>query len=290
MFRIENIEKTYSPLNIFEGLNWKKTPVKVLKKVSFTLEKNRIIALLGCNGAGKTTLLKILSGMLLPDGGDVLWDGKKLSENKEYFASHIGYIGPEDRSFYWRLTLYENMEFFCGFFEGHADREKILSVFRTLGIDQYRDTPFRMLSAGTKAKAQLARGLLWSDRFLILDEPFANIDIKSREEIKGFLKKWISEGERYMLITSHHIDELEDWIDEVFVLTDGFIMEPENEDVFKKQMVRVEYEEGDSEYLEYADLIMQGVKFKGRPKKIEIVKEGVTDVIRRLKDGSKKDI
>jgi ABC-2 type transport system ATP-binding protein len=282
MIKIENLSKIYKIHRIFEGLNIKKEKsVTALNDVSFTIDNNKIIGLLGPNGAGKTTLLKILTNILLPECGEIEFNGIKLSQNPDYFKNNSGIVNSEERSFYWRLSVLENLRFFMGIFQDKPDEDKILEILGLLGIENIKNRPFRMLSSGMKAKIQIARVLLKLPKLLVLDEPFSNIDFNSREEIKAFLLKWVKEEDRMIIITSHHWEEIIEWIDEAVLIDQGQIVGKQKK-IEGKKYIRICYKSGIEKRIPLND-VKESIVIDPDFTSIEVENEMLTDIIKRLK-------
>ena len=230
MIKVENISKDYKIIKLFEGLNIRKSEiVPALKHINFTIPQNKICALVGENGAGKTTFLKILTTLILKDTGKIFYDKKDIDKDPEFFKNNIAFLNGEERSFYFRLTLYENLQFFMGIFRNSVINREIDSLLKQLDLYSYRNKPFRVLSSGMKAKAQIARAFLKNPSVLLLDEPFSNIDYGSRQELLIFLKEWVLGENKHLLITSHHIEEIENFIEKVIIFRKGTLLKEINE-------------------------------------------------------------
>ncbi len=241
MIRIENVFKDYKIIKLFEGMNIHKSEIiPALKGVSFTIPENKICALIGRNGAGKTTFLKILTTLILKDSGKIYYDNNDIDKDETYFKNKIAFLNSEERSFYFRLTLYENLQFFMGIFRNKIVNSDIDKVLKQLDLYEYRDKPFRVLSSGMKAKAQIARAFLKDPKVLLLDEPFSNIDYGARQELLKFLKHWVLGSGKHLLITSHHIEEIEDFIEKVIIFKEGKVFK-EIEEYQKEKFINFIY-------------------------------------------------
>ena len=241
MIRIENVFKDYKIIKLFEGMNIHKSEIiPALKGVSFTIPENKICALIGRNGAGKTTFLKILTTLILKDSGKIYYGNKDIDKDETYFKNKIAFLNSEERSFYFRLTLYENLQFFMGIFRNKIVNSDIDKVLKQLDLYEYRDKPFRVLSSGMKAKAQIARAFLKDPKVLLLDEPFSNIDYGARQELLKFLKHWVLGSGKHLLITSHHIEEIEDFIEKVIIFKEGKVFK-EIEEYQKEKFINFIY-------------------------------------------------
>ncbi len=174
MLKVENISKS------FDGN-------KVLDNVSFAVERGEAVALLGANGAGKTTLLRIITTLLTPDSGEVLFDGHPLLRSD---LDRIGYL-PEERGLY-RHAAAGPQAVYLARLKGMDRREAEKSVrgwFDRLGIADWWNRPVRSLSKGMQQKLQFIATVAHKPALVILDEPFSGFDEENsamlRREIQG---------------------------------------------------------------------------------------------------------
>jgi len=157
---IQNLSKVY---RIPSVLPWRKSRhVAALSEVQFDCPAEKITCLLGPNGAGKTTIIKILAGIVLPEKGDALVLGESISQGKVAFHNRIGLLTTNERSFYWRLTGRQNLDFFAALYgiKGREKQERITEVLSEIGLESESDKPFRLYSSGMKQKLSLARALI----------------------------------------------------------------------------------------------------------------------------------
>ncbi len=172
MLKVENISKS------FDGN-------KVLDNVSFAVERGEAVALLGANGAGKTTLLRIITTLLTPDSGEVLFDGHPLLRSD---LDRIGYL-PEERGLY-RHAAAGPQAVYLARLKGMDRREAEKSVrgwFDRLGIADWWNRPVRSLSKGMQQKLQFIATVAHKPALVILDEPFSGFD----EENSAMLRREI---------------------------------------------------------------------------------------------------
>ena len=158
----------------------------VLKEVTISFEENGLFAIFGDNGSGKTTLIKIMCGLTKPTRGKVRIFGKDISHGG--YKKHLGVLLQEN-ILYEELTVNENLRFYSKFY-GFSDLAK--RIFKEFGLEKYRDTKVGELSYGWKKRANIVRALLGDPPILLLDEPFAGLDEKTRK-IVGELLTELSE-------------------------------------------------------------------------------------------------
>ena len=194
-----------------EGLNfYYMIGENILEDISFTAEKGEIIGILGANGVGKTTLLKLLAGLLTPRSGNVQINDKSAVAS----CGDIAFIS-EAGSYLKDLTPLKYGEFLADFYPDF-DMEyykKLLSFF------QLEDKPIKKMSKGQKAKAEVAAGMAKRTKYIIMDEPFIGKDMFTRQDFMQALAGSLT-GEETIFITTHEIDEIENFIDRAIILKD----------------------------------------------------------------------
>lgn len=206
--KIENLNFSYKnpPKVISYFIGKKGKEVSALKDINIKLKKGEKVAIMGKNGAGKTTLLKIIVGLLKEDSGRIEIFGYSPSE--ESTKRIIGFAQSDERSFYYRLTVRENLFFYGGLWglKEKYIKERLDELSDRLMIKNFIDENFFELSSGMKQKVSLCRALLHNPEILVLDEPTRSLDVIAQEEIieilrSGFLK------EKTIIISTHKVEE-----------------------------------------------------------------------------------
>lgn len=196
-------------------------PTRALEDVSFSLKKGQILGVLGPNGAGKTTLLKIIATLILPDKGSVTVNGYRLGIDDDKIKSFIGLVSSQERSFYWRLSGRQNLEFFASMYDLKNTKDKIEELFKLFEID-YQDNRFDSYSTGMKQKFALIRGLLNDPELLLLDEPTKSLDYVTALNLRDFIKEdLVRKRGKTVIFTTHHMDEALDFCDLFMILHKG---------------------------------------------------------------------
>ena len=181
---------------------------KVLDDVCFTLDKGEAMAILGANGAGKTTLLRIINRLLVPDSGQVFFDGHTMEQDD---LSQIGYL-PEERGLYRRMRAGEQVCYLARL-KGLSSREarhRAQQWFERLGVTDWWNRPVSRLSKGMQQKVQFIATVAHTPRLLILDEPFSGFDQENAAMLKHEITALRSEGTA-ILLSTHNLqaaDEL----------------------------------------------------------------------------------
>ena len=183
--------------------------------------------MLGPNGAGKTTLLKLIGGLLLPTEGKIVVNGHDTLRHNNAARKSVGFVMNEERSFFWRLTGTQNLEFFAvldNLSEQDA-RERSRELIRLVGLEAHADKPFSNYSSGMKQRLALARGLISEPEVLILDEPTRTLDPMACEDlIDLILERLHKDSRKTLLIATHRLEEVTKPCDKVMVINGGRVL------------------------------------------------------------------
>lgn len=195
---------------------------QVLLDVEFEMEAGEVVGIFGPNGAGKTTLLKIVAGLVNPSSGRISVAGWDVAKDSERVRSLATYCFADDRSFYWRLTGRQNLEFFSALNDLHGRDAglRIEALAERLGIASYLEQPFFQYSAGIRQRFALTRALLPQPRVLMLDEPTRSIDPVEAQTFWSFVKDLVGEHGTAVLLVSHQPEEALH-CDRIGILTEG---------------------------------------------------------------------
>lgn len=226
----EKLTKYFTPstnlIDFFPRM-FKKTPVvKAVESVTFEIESGEIFGLLGPNGAGKTTLIKMLCTLIVPTRGEAYVNGWDVTKNGEAVRRSIGLVSGEERSFYWRLTGRQNLNFFGALHNLKSDevQKRIESLVELLEMQEYIDTRFDEYSTGMKQHLAVARSLLSDAKVLFMDEPTKSLDHSSAEKLRRFIKERIVGREKKTVVfTTHILKEAADFADRLALLDRGAV-------------------------------------------------------------------
>jgi len=180
--------------------------IPVLEDVSFEVKEGEIFGIYGPNKSGKTTLLKILSTLILPTSGNALINNHGILTQPKETRKIISWVSSEERSFYWRLTGRQNLEFFASLhnLSKKVSEERTSELISYFGLNPDSDKLFYLNSAGTKQKFAIARGLLNDPKLMIIDEFEKSIDEESLVFICEKLKKLATERNMAIVFASHN--------------------------------------------------------------------------------------
>jgi len=198
----------------------------VLRKIDIQLNKGEMLGLLGGNGTGKSTFMNIVLGLLKPDYGDIFLDRIKLTNLPIHERSKIG-IGylPQQTSIFRGLTVYENLLGIAQIIKKNVDEQKdiVEKLMAEFSITHLRDVKATALSGGERRRTEIARCLINNPKILLLDEPFAGVDLLSVQDIKQLLLKLQARG-CAVLVTDHNASQLLSVVDRAYVIANGTIV------------------------------------------------------------------
>ncbi|MEB3787240.1 MAG: ABC transporter ATP-binding protein [Desulfurococcales archaeon] len=208
------------------GLPWRLRVVRALDGVSLRIREGSLYSLLGPNGAGKTTLVKILSTLLIPDGGWARVSGFDVVSEARRVRERIGVVLGGERALYWRLSAWDNLWFFSqlyGLPAGEA-RRRIRELLDLVGLSEWAHVRVENYSKGMKQRLHIARGLLNDPEVLLLDEPTIGLDPAAARELRALIRRIVREEGRTVLLTTHYLPEAEELSDRIAIIDRGRII------------------------------------------------------------------
>ena len=198
----------------------------VLRKIDLHLNKGEMLGLLGSNGAGKSTFMNIVLGLLKPDFGDIFLNNTKITSMAIHDRSKLGisYL-PQQTSIFRGLTVYENLLGIAQIVKKSASEQKdiVEKLMSEFSITHLRDIKATALSGGERRRTEIARSLINNPKVLLLDEPFAGVDLLSIQDIKSLLLKLQTRG-CAVLVTDHNASQLLSVVDRAYVIANGTIV------------------------------------------------------------------
>lgn len=199
----------------------KKVPVPALHGINFDVQKGELFGIIGPDGAGKTSLFRILTTLLLPDGGHASVEGHDVVKSYKEIRKEVGYM-PGRFSLYQDLTVEENLAFFATIFNTTIEENYDLVKDIYSQIEPFRHRKAGKLSGGMKQKLALSCALIHRPSVLFLDEPTTGVDAVSRKEFWEMLKKLKNEGIT-ILVSTPYMDEAS-LCDKVALMQSGKIL------------------------------------------------------------------
>jgi len=190
---------------------------RVLNNVSFSFEQGRITGLLGPNGAGKSSIFKVLAGLVRPDSGVVSKNGERLDDISDLRKSCSYMI--DSPAFYPYLSGRQNLQLICKILGREKDLEKLM---RLVGLDPFSKKRVKNYSTGMKQRLAIAQTMIHDVDLLLLDEPFNGLDPNGFQDLIALLRQLNEEG-MTVVVSSHLLNELEQFADAFILLHDGSI-------------------------------------------------------------------
>ncbi len=197
-----------------------------LESVSMSVKEGEVLGLLGPNGAGKSTLIKILCTLILPTEGEAYVNGYDVVKESERVRESLGFVTTDERSFYWRLTGRENLQFFATLhnIKSIDAKKRVEELLDVVHLKNRADEMFLNYSAGMKQRMAIARGLLNDPAVLFMDEPTRSLDPGAAKNLRDFIKEHIvNDRGKTVFICTHQLDEAEQLCDRIAILDDGRI-------------------------------------------------------------------
>ena len=198
--------------------------IPAIQDISFRVAPGEIVGFLGPNGAGKSTTVKIITGMLRPDEGRVLFEGNDIRNDMVAFRAAIGYV-PEEAHLYSYLSGLEYLQL-VGRLRGISEallESKAAHLLRLLNLESWQYSPISTYSKGMRQRVLIAAALLHDPRLLIFDEPLSGLDVVSSRLFKDLLELLAAEGKAILYI-SHVLEVVEQVCNRVIVIAKGKIL------------------------------------------------------------------
>lgn len=229
--RIVNLRKSYG----------KRT---VIWDVSMDLGRGEVVALLGPNGSGKTTCFYSVAGLVTPEGGQVIVDGRDVTTLPMYRRAKlgIGYL-PQETSIFRGLSVEDNIKAILEIAvdDKNARQDKLEALLSEFSIERLRRAPALALSGGERRRVEIARCLAAGPKYVLFDEPFAGVDPIAVGEIRHLVADLKNRGIG-VLITDHNVQETLQIVDRAYILHDGkVLMSGTTEEVVKDENVKRVY-------------------------------------------------
>ena len=195
-----------------------------IEDINFRVRAGEIVGYLGPNGSGKSTTVKIITGLLQPNEGSVLFEGKDIREDMAGFRSTLGYV-PEEAHVYTYLSGLEYLQLvgrLRGLSESDIER-KATQMLKLLGLESWRYSPISFYSKGMKQRVLIAAALMHDPKLLVFDEPLSGLDVVSARLFKDLLQELAAQGKAILYI-SHVLEVVEQVCDRVIVIAKGKIL------------------------------------------------------------------
>ena len=195
--------------------------LRAVDHVNFTMT-NGVYGLLGVNGAGKTTLMRMLTTLIKPTSGEILWDGQDVYAMDGQYRKLLGYL-PQDFGYYPDFSIYDYLMYIASTkgIRPAVAKERVKLLLKQVGLVRARHKKMKTLSGGMKRRAGIAQAMLNDPKILILDEPTAGLDPSERIRFRNLISE-LSE-DRIVLLSTHIVSDIEYIANEILLMKDGCI-------------------------------------------------------------------
>ncbi|MCL4262288.1 MAG: ATP-binding cassette domain-containing protein [Anaerolineae bacterium] len=197
--------------------------VTAVDGVSFEIDEGEMVGYIGVNGAGKSTTIKMLTGILVPSGGEVRVLGRDPHRDRVNNARDIGVVFGQRTQLWWDLALIESLNMVARIYEVPDKRyRELLDQFaETLDLTELLSKPIRNMSLGQKMRAELAATLIHEPKVVYLDEPTIGLDLLVKERIREFIKAQNREKGTTVVLTTHDLGDIEELCPRVMIIDNG---------------------------------------------------------------------
>lgn len=222
LLKIKNINKQYGDKKVVSG-------------ESFDVLEGDILGFIGPNGAGKSTSINMMTTIILPDSGEIYFQGKEIKKQENIYKKALGVV-PQDLAIYEDLNAYDNVKFFCSLynFKGEELKQKVKEALEFVGLwDRRKDLPSKF-SGGMKRRLNIACAIAHSPKLLIMDEPTVGIDPQSRNNILETIRTLNKRGTT-VIYTSHYMEEIDALCNRIVLIDKGIILEDLDKEAYKNK-------------------------------------------------------
>jgi ABC-2 type transport system ATP-binding protein len=212
----------YRDLLSFKNRQW----ITAVEGVSLDIKEGELFGLLGPNGAGKTTLIKLLCCLVIPSSGAAHVFGHDILREEQEVKKLVGLVTAEERSFFWRLTGRENLQFYASLYHlsPQQAKKRIDALLNLVGLADEGDIRFQNYSTGMRQKLAIARSFLSEPRVLFVDEPTRSLDPVSAQAIRCFLKERVTRDGKTVVLATHNLTEAEQLCDQLAIMEHGRVI------------------------------------------------------------------
>jgi ABC-2 type transport system ATP-binding protein len=198
--------------------------IPAVEDVSFTARAGEITGYLGANGSGKSTTMKMVTGLIEPSSGEILFEGRPTTEDLMGFRQRMGYV-PEEPHLYTHLSGIEYLVMVAQLrnMDAKSAGERIHGLLRLFGLHGDRDVPLSSYSKGMRQKILLSAALMHNPDLILLDEPFSGLDVGSSLILRSLIKELAARG-KVVLFSSHELETVERVCSHVVILHRGKVV------------------------------------------------------------------
>ncbi|MCL5675919.1 MAG: ABC transporter ATP-binding protein [Patescibacteria group bacterium] len=270
-------ERFYVPAEKFKAVN----------NISFEVKEGEIVGLLGPNGAGKTTTIYMLLGLLKPSKGKISVFNLDFSNNREAILEQMNFSSAYNDLPY-KLTVWENLYVFGRIYKVDNLKHRIETLIKVFELEDIKNQRQSGLSAGQKAKLNMAKAFINKPRLVLLDEPTASLDPDIADKVRRYLLSSQEKFKTTMLITSHNMAEVEEICDRVIFINHGKIIDEDTPEGLAKKIKSVKVtlmiKDGQKRTLNFAQKNQWQASAEGRYVTVEVSEDEVAWLLAALAD------
>lgn len=202
------------------------TLIRAVDGITFEMQPGELVGYLGPNGAGKSTTIKMLTGLLVPSGGELQVNGYVPWKERQAYVARIGAVFGQRTTLWWDLPVIESFDLLQHIYRIPADRyqQNLAEFRRLLELDPFLNTPVRTLSLGQRMRADLSAALLHDPSLLFLDEPTIGLDVVAKERIRQFITHINRDRETTIILTTHDLTDVEKMCERVLIIDHGRLL------------------------------------------------------------------
>jgi ABC-2 type transport system ATP-binding protein len=234
LIKVEGITKSFKVAKRSSGLLQatkalfyrEHTIVEALKDITFTIEPGEIVGYIGPNGAGKSTTIKIMSGILVPDGGTCSIMGFTPWKNRVEYVNNIGVVFGQRSQLWWDVPVIDSFELLKDIYNVPPQEYKTTLdlLIETLELKDIINAPVRQLSLGQRMRCEIAASLIHNPKILFLDEPTIGLDAVSKIAVRQFIKTINQEKGVTVVLTTHDMNDIEALANRVILIGKGSLL------------------------------------------------------------------
>jgi len=234
MIELKNISKTFRVAKRNAGLReavkalFKKeyTEIRALDNVSFKIFDGEMVGYIGPNGAGKSSTIKIMSGILTPDSGECIINGRVPWKERIAHVKEIGVVFGQRNQLFWDVPVVDSFELIKDIYKVNEVqfRKSLSELTELLDIGEVIRTPARQLSLGQRMRCEIAASLLHNPKVLFLDEPTIGLDAVSKIAVRNFIKTINKERGTTVILTTHDMQDIEALTERILLIGKGKIL------------------------------------------------------------------
>lgn len=237
---VQNLTKQFDApsKNIWEKLRWKKEKFTAVNNISFNVKEGEILGFLGPNGAGKTTTINMILGLSKPTSGTISIFGMEFEKNHEEILGQMNFSSAYNELPY-QLSIWESLYVFGELYNVENLRKRIDTLLQVFELTEIRNKQFSSLSAGEKARLNLAKCFINKPRLILLDEPTASLDPDIADKVRKYLLSSQNKFKTTILFTSHNMAEVEEVCNRVIFINHGKIIDEDTPEGLTKRISHI---------------------------------------------------